>query len=198
MRSEPQTAVQAAGSAGTDKVSLTALVASCQAGDRAALELFFEMYRDEVFTMALALCGDEVLAGDIAQDVFVKVMTRIRQFRFDAAITTWLYRIVVNTFLDHRRSRRHENLAFEELLIAREATQQRDVERREMARLVRAAVATLRPKLRMPLVLRYVSGLSYEESAAVLGIAVGTVASRLSRAHAALAEKLRPLVEGER
>jgi RNA polymerase sigma-70 factor (ECF subfamily) len=198
MRSEPHVPVATGGRAGAEEVSVRELVESCQAGDRAALELFFERYRDEVFTMAVGLCGDDALAGDIAQDVFVKVMTRIRQFRFDSAITTWLYRIVLNTFLDHRRSRRHENLAFEELLIAREATQHIEVERREMARIVRAAVATLRPKLRIPLVLRYVSGLSYEESAAVLGIAVGTVASRLSRAHAALAEKLRPLVERER
>ncbi|HEY0157142.1 MAG TPA: sigma-70 family RNA polymerase sigma factor [Thermoanaerobaculia bacterium] len=198
MRSEPQPTVQTGDAAGPEEVSVRRLIESCQAGDRAALELFFERYRDEVFTMAVSLCGDEVLAGDIAQDVFLKVMTRIRQFRFDAGVTTWLYRIVLNTFLDHRRSRRHENLAFEELMVAHAATQHADVERRETARLVRAAITTLRPKLRMPLVLRYVSGLSYEESAAVLGIAVGTVASRLSRAHAALADKLRPLVERER
>lgn len=185
-------------SSGRDEVSSRSLVESCQAGDSAALELFFERYRDCVFTMALGLCADEALAADIAQDVFVKVMIRIRQFRFDAAVTTWLYRIVVNTFIDHRRSRRRQHAVYEELVIACEATQQADAERRETGRLVRAAVATLRPKLRIPLVLRYVSGLSYEESAAVLGVSAGTLASRLSRAHAALADKLRPLTEERR
>lgn len=195
MRSGRQRTDQTDHLSGRDAVSVRALVESCQFGDRDALEQFFEMYGDEVFTMALGLCGDEVLAGDIAQDAFLKVITRIRQFRFDSAVTTWLYRIVLNTFLDHRRSRRREHDRFDELAIAREATQHADAERRETARLVRAAVATLRPKLRIPLVLRYISGLSYEECAAVLGISAGTLASRLSRAHAALADKLRPLTE---
>ena len=65
--------------------------------------------------------------------------------------------------------------------------------RNELVRTVRAAVAELRPRFRMPLILRYLAGLSYEEVAAVLGVSPGTVASRLHRAHRQLGRKLHHL-----
>lgn len=63
-------------------------------------------------------------------------------------------------------------------------------ERRECAGAVRLAIEGLKPKMRLPILLKYIEGLSYEEIAAVLGCSKGTVASRLNRAHKALAKKL--------
>jgi RNA polymerase sigma-70 factor (ECF subfamily) len=68
-----------------------------------------------------------------------------------------------------------------------------NVEREETERQVRAAIAALSPKLREPIVLRYISELSYEEIGQVLNLSPGTVASRLARAHAALAQLLKGL-----
>lgn len=72
-------------------------------------------------------------------------------------------------------------------------SQEEKFERREMSDEVQKAVAELKPKFRLPLLLKYVEGLSYEEIANVLEISPGTVASRLNRGHKALAKKLEHL-----
>jgi len=75
-------------------------------------------------------------------------------------------------------------------------TQEEKIERRELSDEVQSAVADLKPKLRLPILLKYVEGLSYDEIANVLEISSGTVASRLNRGHKALAKKLGHLREG--
>lgn len=172
----------------------SALIERCQAGEAEAFEELYELYRDRVFRLAWSLSGDRAVAADVVQEVFVKLMTRIRQYRFASAFETWLYRVVLNVFRDHVRAARWTALTPEHARSLRaDAPQQSALERDEAERQVRAAVAALRPKLREPIVLRYMSGLSYDDIAAVLGVSAGTVASRLSRGHAALAEKLRHL-----
>ena len=110
--------------------------------------------------------------------------------------------MVLNTFLDQRRSRKpwlrldaagEAETQPRELTI--EATQEDAAAESQTAAGVRRAVAELKPHWRALVVLRYSAGLSYEEIAKVLAIAPGTVASRLSRAHARLAKKLRHLRE---
>ena len=85
-------------------------IAACQQGDREALRVLFEEYKDRVYSIALySLSGDETAAGDATQQVFLKLMTRIGQFRGDAEFATWLYRLVVNTCHDeHRKQRRFD------------------------------------------------------------------------------------------
>jgi RNA polymerase sigma-70 factor, ECF subfamily len=171
-----------------------ALIERCQAGDAEAFEALFELHGDRVFNIAYGLLGDRAAAVDLTQEVFVKLLTRIRQFRFDSAFETWLYRIVVNAFYDQRRAPRWEPLTaplLRRMTVA--PSQQAQLERKELEREVRKAVASLRPKLRVPVVLRYLSGLSYEEVAAALNVSAGTVASRLNRAHLKLAEKMKHL-----
>ena len=175
------------------------LLERCRRGDTGAHSELFERYHDHVYNLGLHFSGDEATAADVTQDVFLKLLDRIRQFRRDAELTTWLYRIVLNTFLDHRR-RRRPSLSLEETEAetAFAAPQERDAERDQIQRLVRQATAQLSPRLRAPLVLRYSAGLSYEEIAEVLDVSPGTVASRLSRAHAKLARKLRYLSRSAR
>jgi len=169
-------------------------IAACQQGDREALRLLFEAYRDRVYSIAIySLGGDQTAAADVTQQVFVKLMTRISQFRGNSEFTTWLHRLVVNCCLDERRKqRRFVPLAELGLIKASRGpiSQATNYARRELAGHVQAAIAELRPKLRWPILLKYVEGLSYEEIAAVLGCSKGTVASRLNRGHKALAKKL--------
>src|SRR5437870_3093685 len=83
------------------------VIAACQQGDRDAIRLLFEAYRDRVYSIAIySLSGDEAAAADATQQVFLKLITRIGQFRGDSEFTTWLYRLVVNTCLDERRKQR--------------------------------------------------------------------------------------------
>jgi RNA polymerase sigma-70 factor (ECF subfamily) len=168
-------------------------IAACQQGDREALRVLFEEYKDRVYSIALySLSGDEMAAGDATQQVFLKLMTRIGQFRGDAEFATWLYRLVVNTCHDeHRKQRRFVPLADSFLPTSAGGESPRaSYARKELAGRVQTAVAELKPKLRWPILLKYVEGLSYEEIAQVLNCSKGTVASRLNRAHKALGRRL--------
>ena len=168
-------------------------IAACQQGDREALRVLFEEYKDRVYSIALySLSGDEMAAGDATQQVFLKLMTRIGQFRGDAEFATWLYRLVVNTCHDeHRKQKRFVALADSFLQTSAGGESPRaSYARKELAGRVQTAVAELKPKLRWPILLKYVEGLSYEEIAQVLNCSKGTVASRLNRAHKALGRRL--------
>jgi len=169
-------------------------IAACQRGDRDALRLLFEAYKDRVYSIAIySMGGDRSAAADVTQQVFVKLMTRIEQFRGNSEFTTWLYRLVVNTCLDERRKQRRF-VPLAEFGLTKtgrpQISQATTYARRELAGHVQAAIAELKPKLRWPILLKYVEGFSYEEIAAVLGCSKGTVASRLNRGHKALAKRL--------
>lgn len=173
-----------------------ALLEACARGDREAFASLFEAWKGRVYSLALHLSGEPAEAADVTQEVFLKLLTRVGQFRADARFSTWLHRVTVNTHLDRRRARRRF-VALEpgDRAFAAAASQEGALERAETRRVVALAVARLGPKLRVPLVLRYVSDLSYDEIAAVLGVSVGTVGSRLSRALSALGRELGALGE---
>jgi RNA polymerase sigma-70 factor, ECF subfamily len=170
------------------------VIEACQAGDREAFRLLFETYKDRVFSIAVySFGGDETAAGDVSQQVFLKLMTNIGQFRGDSAFATWLYRLVVNACTDEHRKRRRFLPFGESTPLSRiegRRPQEKSYARVEIADSVQAAIKQLRPKLRMAILLKYVEDLSYEEIASVLGCSKGTVASRLNRGHQALARKL--------
>jgi RNA polymerase sigma-70 factor (ECF subfamily) len=168
------------------------LVEACRRGERDAFRALFETYKDKVYSIALRFGGDEALAMDIAQDVFLKLFSSIGEFRGDAAFSTWVYRLVVNCCLDHRRrSWRLIPIADDLLAVLRAPGDSLDrMLHSEMRDRVRGAVEKLAPELRMVVVLRYTEGLSYDEIAEVVGVATGTVASRLNRAHKVLERRL--------
>ena len=175
------------------------LIDACRTGDRDAYRELFETYKDRVYSIAFHFTGDESTAKDVTQQVFLKLLTHIHQFRQDSAFTTWLFRLVANACMDeHRRTRRfipYEPEAHGDEP-APEAAGDAVVLEHEVADAVRAAVTLLRPKLRLAILLRYFEGLSYEEMAETLGCSKGTVASRLNRGHRILAEKLAHLNGG--
>ncbi len=173
------------------------LLEACRRGERDAFRALFETYRDRVYSVALRFSGDEAAAMDIAQDTFLKLYASLQDFRGDSAFQTWIYRLVVNSCFDYRRrTRRLVPLADGFLATLRaSADSLTELLRAEVHTSVRSAVDRLSPSLRMVIVLRYTEGLSYDEIAAVLGCSMGTVASRLNRAHKALERKLAHLVD---
>ena len=171
------------------------VIEACQRGDRDAFRLLFETYQDRVYSISLYYFkGDEAHARDVTQQVFLKLMTRIEQFRGGAEFTTWLYRLVANACMDEQRKLRRFLPFGDGAEMKRKASTKSSEEERyarvEMADSVRAAIQELRPKLRLPILLKYVEGLSYEEMAEVLDCSKGTVASRLNRGHKILARRL--------
>ena len=145
-----------------------------------------------------AIRGDETTAADVTQQVFLKLMTRIEQFRGESEFTTWLYRLVVNTCLDERRKqRRFVPLAEFNLMSKAQHKSSQDTRyaRKEIAAEVQAAITELKPKLRLSILLKYIEGLSYEEIATVLGCSSAAVYTRLHRARTRLQAELRRQAE---
>ena len=172
------------------------VIEACQQGDRDAFQSLFEAYKDKVFSIAVySSGGDRTLAEDVTQQIFLKLFTAIRQFRGDSEFTTWLYRLVVNACLDERRRSRRllpwgtETTAAMDN-VSEKKPQERQYARREVSEAVRVAIEELKPKFRLPILLKYIEGLSYEEIAEVMGCSKGTVASRLNRGHSQLAKRL--------
>ena len=173
------------------------IVAACRSGDRDAFRALYDFYKGRVYSIALYFFhGDQASAGDVTQQVFLKLMTSIGQFRGDALFSTWLYRLVVNACMDAARLRKSDASVSDRSWLESVAgpdSQEQDYLRAQTATSVRAAVAALPPKFRIAVLLRYFEDLSYEEMAKALHCSMGTVASRLSRGHRILAERLRGL-----
>jgi RNA polymerase sigma-70 factor (ECF subfamily) len=169
------------------------VIAACKGGDREAFRLLFETYKDKVFSIAVySFDGDRSVADDVTQQIFLKLFTAIGQFRGESEFTTWLYRLVVNACLDERR-RRKRFLPWGDTMPSKAGEtkpQEKKYARLEITEAVRAAIGELKPKFRLPILLKYIEGLSYEEIASVMGCSKGTVASRLNRGHGQLAKRL--------
>jgi len=169
------------------------VIEACQQGDYDAFGALFEAYKDHVYSIALRFSGDPSTAMDIAQETFLKLFSRIKDFRGDASFDSWLYRLVVNSCLDHHR-RGRRLVPFLEGLVhvfrAPDASALQEMLRAEMQNHVQQVIGKLPPDLRIVVVLRYTEGLPYEEIAQILGCPPGTVASRLNRAHKLLERRL--------
>ncbi|MDN4161158.1 RNA polymerase sigma factor SigM [Nocardioides abyssi] len=190
------------------------LLAAHVAGDHAAFGELVERHRDRLWAVALRTTGNRDDAADGLQDGLVAAYRRAGSFRGDAAVTTWLHRVVVNACLDRLRAmrvRRTETLPddLEEYgdrgsraSATPEAEDPAEASLRgERRRAVLAALATLPLEQRAALVLVDMEGYSVAEAAQVLDCAVGTVKSRCSRGRARLADLLeieRPVRPGPR
>jgi RNA polymerase sigma-70 factor (ECF subfamily) len=179
----------------SEKETTERVIEACQQGDREAFRLLFETYQAKVYSISLYYFkGDEAIAKDVTQQVFLKLMTKIEQFQREAEFTTWLYRLVVNACMDEQRKRRRFLPFGDGFEMDRHGVEKSSQEERyarvELADSVKSAIGELRPKLRLPILLKYVEGLSYDEMAEVLSCSKGTIASRLNRGHKILARRL--------
>jgi RNA polymerase sigma-70 factor (ECF subfamily) len=161
------------------------LIAACQQGDRGAFRLLFERYRHRVHRHARYVLNDDAAAKDATQAVFVRVWRALPRFDPCGDFGHWLSRITLNVCIDERarRGRYAREIPPE---TATQARQEHTVFLLEVQR----ALARLPASYSAVLVLRHFEGLDYQEIAAVLGCSMGTVASRLSRAHEALARSV--------
>ncbi len=176
------------------------LLAAHVAGNPDAFAELVRRHRDRLWAVALRTLGDPDEAADALQDALLSAFRRADTFRGDAAVTTWLHRIVVNACLDRlrrRKARPAEPLPDDpdrELALAGPA----DVADQRAVRLdVEAALATLPVEQRAALVLVDLHGFSVADAAAVLDCPVGTVKSRCARARVRLLPLLAHLVTGD-
>lgn len=169
------------------------LVKEAIKGNTLAFGELVRHYEKFVFNVAYSFTANYDDAFDVAQDSFIKAWKKLSLFKGEASFSTWLYRITANTAKDllaERNRRQHESEADEHIPSQYETPEERAI-REENARELRQALDALDPEMREILVLRELEQLSYTEISELLGLEMGTVKSRLSRAREKLREILR-------
>jgi len=187
------------------------LVQQCRCGDSAAMERLILRYQNRIYNVILRMCGNADDAAELTQEVFVKVIENVGGFEGRSRFYTWLFRIAVNLTLNH--CSRNVRLATRSLEAeygsgdggAREALGRvlsdqhcpdpaEVAANRELCSLVICGLDRLDDKHRAVVVLRDIEGMSYAEVSEVLGLELGTVKSRLSRARSNLREILESIL----
>ena len=177
-----------------------ALIARCTRGDEAACTELVGAHQRMVFTLAFHLLGSRDEALDLSQEVFLRVFRTLASFRGESALRTWIYRIAVNQARNrHRgwlRRRRAYHISLDQHVLdggdlpSDARTPDGVLASKETAARLWEALDRLPFDQRTAVTLREIDGLRYEEIAFSLGIAVGTVKSRLTRARQALRAEL--------
>ena len=180
------------------------LVKRAKGGEREAFRELVERYQGRVFHLAFDVLKNREDAEDVIQESFVKAYLSLDRFKGDSSFYTWLYRIVYNMSIDVRRKVQRRATAPFELdesraevesvsgseFSTRTEAPDRVYQYREELKLVDAALSELSEEHRVVLLLRERDGLSYEEIADVVGVARGTVMSRLHYARKELLKKM--------
>jgi RNA polymerase sigma-70 factor (ECF subfamily) len=178
-------------------VSIEATIQRAAAGDQAAWDTIVHTYWRKVFNVAYRFVGTYEEAEDLAQEIFLKVFRSLDTFDRRANFQTWLISISRNFCIDRYRSGRRDREVFAREVDAstlqaeaRGLSPHARVELQDRVALLREALRALSPALRTAVLLRDVHELSYQEIADQLGIAEGTVKSRINRGRAELARQI--------
>jgi RNA polymerase sigma-70 factor, ECF subfamily len=184
------------------------LVRRAQAGNEDAFGVLMRSHYEPVFRLVNSMLREEHSARDVCQEIWLTVWKNLGTFRGDAKFSTWVHPIAVRRAIDHLRARKRWFSRFIPFLSERSADEdngerfaaapeavepsdpRQDLDVKERNARFERAIAALPPKHRAVLALREVQGLSYDEIAENLGLARGTVMSRLFHARRLLAQKL--------
>ena len=165
------------------------------AGDHDAFAELFRRHRDRAWAVALRTLGNREDAADAVQEAFIKAMRSVASFRGDAAVSTWLHRIVVNVCLDQIRAakRRPTDPLADEPGAALAVAPRDAFAERDTSIVVQDALLALPADQRFAIVLVDIQGLTIAEAAALLDVAEGTIKSRCARGRARLGDLLASL-----
>jgi RNA polymerase sigma-70 factor (ECF subfamily) len=178
-----------------------ALIARCNTGDEGACADLVSIHQRMVYSLALHLLQDRDEALDLSQEVFLRVFRTLSSFRGQSALRTWIYRIVINQARNRQRwwRRRYRSSQvslddhlqqFGDVESKTEVLPDRQLASKETSARIWQALDRLPFDQRTALILREIDGLRYDEIAFSLGVAVGTVKSRLTRARQSLRAEL--------
>lgn len=189
------------------------LISHCQTGTRIAFEVLVKRFQKTVFTLLYQLAPDWKDINDLSQEVFIRVYRGIKNLRNPRTFRTWLNQIVLNLFYDElrKRPRRLPTVSLDQNIESDDGEGEflREVRdkallpdektsNKELATVIREAMAQLPEQFRTAIVLRELQGLRYEEIAEIADCELGTVKSRIARARARLQEILKPYLELEK
>lgn len=180
------------------------LITRCQNGEVQAFKELVERYEDRIYALACSIIGNPEAAKDAAQEAFVRAFKALKNFEGKSGFYTWLYRIATNVCLNaaQKEKRRIDRTSLDGLQEKTDISAERffgtdepenDMERLDLRQQIDKVLTHLSPDHRAVVVLKDIEDLSQEEIADTLGISLGTVKSRLSRARAHLRDLLLPL-----
>ena len=179
----------------------TELIRRAQADDIDAFCLLAQRYARRIHLLAFHYCRNAQDAEDLSQEVWLKAYQALRSFRSDSSFYTWLRRITINAFLNHRRAsffrRRGQTTAVQLVQIDSEPLESRSVSpeniyNKLLFESVLDALAELTPSQRLAFLLRHYEGMSYDEIANAMNCSSGTVKKGVSRAIVKLRARLSP------
>ncbi len=181
----------------TEEVEEKTLVERAKCGDAEAYESLVRNYQHRIYRLCLAMTGTHPAADDLAQDTFLKAYLALARFREGTSFSAWIRRIAVNASLNYLKRRRREEPLGDDpgdtsgaVFSSKIGTPHEQLLRNDIDRALDTALGALPPKLRVVFTLHAVEGLKYEEIARTIGVPVGTVMSRLSRARSRLQKAL--------
>lgn len=166
------------------------LIARVLNGDVSAERELYDTHVDRVYRLAYRMTGDETMAQDYTQDTFIRVFDRLDSFQRRSALSTWIHSVAVSVILSGLRKvkrLRNREAELDEVTARAGAVGSADV---ELKIRLHQAIDTLPDDLRIAVVMHDVEGYKHREIAEIFGAPVGTIKSRLSRAHHALREEL--------
>ena len=178
----------------------TEMISRCQQGDQEALKEIFDKYNRKVYRIAYGVVRQREEALDIVQEVFIKLFHTIKNFKGRSRFYTYLYRMTMNTAIDHARKFGKQSVSSldEEGSFEPSDTLEKGPERillqKELEERVKQAMDKLPAEQRAALIFRDVEGLSYQEMAEAMGSSIGTVMSRLHYGRKRLQELLKDYV----
>jgi RNA polymerase sigma-70 factor (ECF subfamily) len=178
------------------------LIFRCQQGDQDALKEIFDQYHKKVYRIAYGVVRHREDALDIVQEVFIKLFRSIKNFKGKSAFYTYLYRLAMNTAIDHSRKKKKAafvSLDGEEGFQPSDGHEKRPdhiVAQKELEEKVRWAIDQLPQDQKATLIYREIEELSYQEIAGTMGCSVGTVMSRLHYGRKKLQDLLKDMVKG--
>jgi len=173
------------------------LVSLVVAGQIDVFAALYERFYSRVYRMAYGMTGQHQAAEDLVQDVFVRAYQKLKLFAGQSSFATWFYRLALNHCLNHCKSERKRLRLQTTDLVQTPAVPAKQMEDRvlgkELQTEVHRALLSLKPRMRMIVILRDIEGLSYQEIADRMNCSMGTLASQLKRARTLLARKLEHL-----
>jgi RNA polymerase sigma-70 factor (ECF subfamily) len=194
-------------SAADEVAEVRKLVREAQAGDLSAYDELVRRHQERIYGLCYHMTSNHEDAHDLAQDAFVKAWQAIRTFKGDASFYTWVYRIAVNTCLNHLKSKRNRTLHLslndleinpendpELVALVSERTPRRDAGLSELHRRLNESMLKLSEEHRAVVTMHDIQGMPHDEIAKVLGVNPGTVRSRLFYARQQLQAWLSDLV----
>lgn len=164
-----------------------------RSGDPVALQDLYQAHASAVAARLLRLCADEDVARDLTHDTFVIALRRLDEFRGEGSVATWLHGIAYNVLRDHRRTQRRRRGLFARWFSSDAGSEQDEGEgpaaavplgEPQLLERLGKALQALDEDKRDAFVLRVIEGLSVEQCASVLGVAISTVSYRAKQAEA--------------